>query len=130
MAWLRDRGVEPDPSGTLGLVARSDIADEQLVKALEEHTEADLAVIFLDLPKTPESLAFWEQGANRERRRSSTRHEGSLEELQARGFDVDVDPNSRQVTDIRVGAPWLKERNCEIIGKSGAVFLLRNAAAP
>jgi hypothetical protein len=127
MDWMRDRGVEPDPSGTLGLMAIMRAGGVQLVETLKKHGEADIAAQFIDIRNTPNSLAFWVQSADREGRKVARREEGSVVEIRARGFDVDADPDSQRIIDIRFGTLWLKERNCEIVGKYRRVVLLRRS---
>jgi len=125
MAWLRDRGVEPDPSGVHHLMIILHVGEERLTEALEKHSEAEIATHCIDIRETPSGLAFWVQSANRERKVDATKHEGSIVELRALGFDVEVDPDSQRISDIGIGTPWLKKRNLEMVGVSEGVFLLR-----
>ena len=125
IAWMRDQGVDPDPSGTSCLMVIMCAGGEQLAEVLKKHGEADIALQFVDIRNTPNGLAFWVQSAGRDRGGSATRHEGSVVDLRALGFDVEVHPDSQRITGIGLGALWLKERNCEIVGMSERVFLLR-----
>jgi len=125
IAWMRDQGVDPDPSGVYSLLAMMGTGNVQLADALETRAEAEIAFVFVDIRNTPGGLAFWAQSANREGKGAATWHEGSAADLRALGFDVEVDPDSQRITGIGLGEQWLKKRNCEILDIFEGVFLLR-----
>lgn len=130
IAWLRGQGVDPDPGGLHGLMLKSCIGQQRLAEALSCHPEADVAVLFFDISHTPADIfSFWAQSVNREKQGGSTRYEGSVAELRAKGFSIEVHPGpqerNRIEIGISIGPPWLNEQKFDVIGAHEGVFLLR-----
>jgi hypothetical protein len=124
VAWMRDQGVEADPGGIFSLMVIMNASKQELRAALAKHNDADVAVRFFDIQRTPTGFSFWVHSASREGQAGAKRHEGSIADLHAKGFDVEVDPESLQTIKIGVAPPWLNERH-EVIGVHEHVLLLR-----
>jgi hypothetical protein len=126
IASMRAHGVELDPTGVVGLSTLLRVGQEQLDNALETHPQADVGVQFIPTGSTGGVLEFWLQSAGR-KGSSARKYNGSVGEIQALGFDVEIDPGSQKIAAIGLGAAWLKEHNFGMLGRVDAVFLLRTA---
>ncbi len=127
IAWMRDQGIDPDPSGAMTLMTLMQAGRKQLDAALEENDEASVAVRFIVFKDSPNELAFWLQSLGREGPSGATKYDGSVDELRALGFEVDIDADSQRIVAIGLGSGWLKERRCVFVGASDGVSLLRRA---
>lgn len=123
--WLRRRGIEPDPAGVHGLFVAMSLGRVQISRALDENPPAEFAVRFFDIRSTPSGFHFWMQAGNRDGLADAEAHDGPADELRARGFDVEVDPETGQISRIELGQKLLAQRCWEVVGRANGVILLR-----
>jgi hypothetical protein len=133
IAWMRAEGVDPDRGGVYGLMLKGHVGGKRLAEALSANSEADVGVLFFDILKTFDGYSFWVQSAGREGRGNSEKHVGTIADLRAKGFVIEVPPGSQGPDEgeisISIGSPWLDERKWEVIGVHDRVFLLRKTQA-
>jgi hypothetical protein len=125
--WMREQGVNPDPSGSLTLMLVLSAARPRLDSGLASFPEAHVAMQFLGVSDNPDDFEFWVQFANREGKTDATKHTGSVTEIEALGFVVGVDSSTNRVAKLDVGETWLTQRGLEKAGEGNGVLLLRRA---
>ena len=126
-SWMRSRGIDPDPSGGWSLSIVMFSIRNQMQKELADKDGVDLAVFIFFIENEPGRYVFWEfVGAPENGGSSGEKHRCSNpDDFRALGFEAEIDPETQKLIKIDLGEGRLAQLNCELLGVSNGVFLLR-----
>jgi hypothetical protein len=126
ISWMRKRGIDPDPTGAIGLGVCFNRTRDQMREELTKNDRAAIAVSIELVANEPGCYVFWECTGGLNGPWTRQKHQCStLDEIQALGFEPQIDPDTQQLATIGLGKKWLASRNCELVGMCNSVFLLQ-----
>jgi hypothetical protein len=108
MRWLRGHGIDPDPRGLSATFIDHAEATDRLKKALESHSEADVACTFRIGAVGEDNLDFWLVSQGRDGTGTERRYTGSLAVIRELGFAATVDgQNGDMRLALGLSEAWL-----------------------
>lgn len=126
ISWMRSHGVDPDPTGMIGLSVWLNVSKEEMQQLLEQEKSANAIIRIHVVTNEPGRYVFWQYSCGRTAGSSAEKHECSnSDEFLELGFQVEIDESTRKLVEIGLSDRWLKKRHLELIDSRGDMFLLR-----
>lgn len=126
MSWMRSRGADPDADGLLSTLIGFQRCREHIQNELRNSGRGEIGVCVESVVNEPGRYVLLVCSSGVSGPSTERRHECSdLQELRALGLDAEIDPETSRIITVGLGADWLLQRSCELLGVSNDVFLLR-----